>query len=415
MLRYIKNHVDYSQPASGAGFSELRLAELEDEDDSVREPFSARSSQLDEEGTGTATDEEDYVTVNENEIEWVSVDQDVYGAAIYLIIHDSTELWTAREGGNFDQIARPANLLRIVFSVFGLILNVAFQIMVLHFSLFYAVLPSVRKAQVTYQGYHRHCFEKDGTLNQTKWELWDGKESLCNMVFANTRFLYVIISLWWMTMLYEIRQSDRLWRAIHNLKPEVVLARSARQRGDVQGDLQDSVHYLAKPSVTRISDGKEKIYSLSCPVRWTIYIIVVIPKALISCALLVLGTMWLASTESVSELILNAVALEFVVEIDHTLFDALFPQMLQRHIKKAHMMLRRPELNPGKAYMRSVAYLALSLGGVAFYLSPVGQSLPYVSVLPGYAGDALCPVWWEKRGTELCGPFAEETCFPFGQ
>merc|ERR1719215_924451 len=110
-----------------------------------------------------------------------------------------------------------------------------------------------------------------------------------------------MIALWWMTMLYEIRECERLGRILVHLKSSV------------------------SSTVTKVVDGDERIIQLACPVRYALFFLVWLPKTFIACVLLVIGTMWLAATGSVVDLILNSVALQFVVEIDETLFGAMFP------------------------------------------------------------------------------------------
>lgn len=349
----------------------------------------------------SSPDAGDYVKVDESRLEWVGLDLDVYGAAAYSIIHDSIELKTASSS---DDIAWPQHLFRVLFSCVGLLINTGLQVSVLYFSWQYAVLPSVREAQVTYRDYHAKCFEKDGSLNTTKWKAWpeERKVQLCNLVFANSTFLYVIIVLWWMTMLHDIRECERLWRTIYNL------AHSETIQGIVkQCDLNVSTDGR--------SSGKTRIVSLPLPVRTSIYILVLIPKTTISLILMITGTMWLASTKAVPDLILNAVALQFVVEIDRTLFDALFPHSIRRSIEKARIAHLAPEVAVAYGYLRSFFYLLLCFGGVVLYLSPLGQSLPYVSVLPNYQHDAHCPVWWNEQSTRICDIPALGECFPFGE
>jgi len=341
-------------------------------------------------------DDSELQKIEESQEEFIALDQDVYGAGVYTIIHDSQVIMSKEHffehgcgGGAVD------DGFRVGFTICGLIINFVLQIQLLWFTCEFAVMPSVSRLQLIYQEYHSKCFEPSGNFNVTKWNMWDGQEQLCNMVFANSPFLYVMIVLWWMTMIAEIRECERLFRTIHHL-------RSTTSMKDV----------------FRVVDGEERIERLMCPVRYTLYCVIWLPRLFISCALLVLGTMWLAATHSVQDLILNAIALEFVVEVDKTLFDAMFPATLARHIENAKLSHLKVDLTPLYGYVRSVVWMCLNFGGVAFYLSPLGQRMPLVGVLPQYANDALCPIYWGEQAKRVCSMWDHYNgvqCFPFGE
>ena len=55
---------------------------------------------------------------------------------------------------------------------------------------------------------------------------------------------------------------------------------------------------------------------ITTPIRWALYLILLLPTMAISMTLLTISTVWLAATDSFADLILNAIALEFVSAID---------------------------------------------------------------------------------------------------
>ena len=46
----------------------------------------------------------------------------------------------------------------------------------------------------------------------------------------------------------------------------------------------------------------------------------------IACCLFVLGTLYVGRTAQIDELLLNAIALEFVISVDELIFDGLMPR-----------------------------------------------------------------------------------------
>merc|ERR1719401_2196783 len=88
---------------------------------------------------------------------------------------------------------------------------------------------------------------------------------------------------------------------------------------------------------TEEDDDEIWIVSLTPFVRWALLLMILVPKLLIGAALMMLGMIWLSATESFGELILNAVALEFVINIDDHLFEALLPKSYREDMLKVQM------------------------------------------------------------------------------
>merc|ERR1719359_643971 len=86
-------------------------------------------------------------------------------------------------------------------------------------------------------------------------------------------------------------------------------------------------------------DGISRVKGLIKSVRFMLFAFMVLPKMLISLALLVLGTMWLVATDDFSDLILNAVALEFVIKLDELIFECMVPQTVKQDLANAKLWI----------------------------------------------------------------------------
>merc|ERR1712217_96665 len=82
------------------------------------------------------------------------------------------------------------------------------------------------------------------------------------------------------------------------------------------------------------------IVGLTPFVRILVFVFILIPKFFIGFVLMMIGMTWLSATESFSELMLNSLALEFVIRIDDHLFKALLPDRYREDMLK--VMLRIP-------------------------------------------------------------------------
>merc|ERR1719284_459601 len=92
----------------------------------------------------------------------------------------------------------------------------------------------------------------------------------------------------------------------------------------------------------RDADGDgvaEKVVNgLTWAVKGTILVLVLLPRFVITCALLWLGCRWLAATNDFSDLVLNAVALEFLLMLKDLLYYVLVPDRNKRDLQHTEVM-----------------------------------------------------------------------------
>jgi len=334
-----------------------------------------------------------YFTHHGEEIE---IDEDVYGVAIFSIIHDGTEILSDK---NRDHVSLPVNVFRMVFSIVMLLTNFVLQVLMLVLAYQRVVAPSVHKVQSVYKQYRENCYE-EGIFRLHRWQDYDeeDKRHLCHMVFGSFWFIYGILFLWWGVMITEVRKNERLVRIINNLgravNPDEMFVVGAGR------------------------EGCDLIVRLTPPVRAFLYGILLLPKFVINFVLLVLGTMWLAATDKFEDLILNAVALEFVISIDELLFRAFIPVSVKQAMTQVRLW-NQTEGEPGKfdphtivlGLMSSTGWYFVCIIGIPIFLT-FGQSIPFIGVMPGFANDIDCTDFWASKTQRLC--HMDEECFSTG-
>merc|ERR1712048_848401 len=89
------------------------------------------------------------------------------------------------------------------------------------------------------------------------------------------------------------------------------------------------------------------IIALTKTARMAIFLAVVVPKLCIACYLLYMGLQWLTSGNSYTGLILDALSLQFIVQLDEILFDALYPHDFKDMIEGSTVLV--PEAHQTKA------------------------------------------------------------------
>lgn len=341
--------------------------------------------------------------ISEDELqgEEVDIDQDVYGAAVFSITYDFFEMFT---GKDHDGLTIWLNVYRVTFVITLLLFNYCFQIGLLHWVYRYVAKPSVHEAQSLYREYHWTTF-RNGTFSWSLWDNWTRKDGLCGLAFSLFPFMYMILCLWWILMLTEVRKTERLFRKFRQLR------------------------YTNDPNLMVIrgkgTDEPNLIVGLTPFTRCFLYVVLLLPKFAIAILLWVVGSVWLVATDSFADLILNSVALEFIICIDEILFEGLLPESVKQDIDNTKMVVRA-EMKTGDpvldaiehekrvkaGYHRSTFWLFFILIGVYLYLT-YGQDYPFIGVFPGYRGDAFCDKWWAEHTAEVCAPGKE--CFPINQ
>jgi len=290
------------------------------------------------------------------------------------------------------------HLTRFVYAMSMVGMNLMMQVSIVYWVNLYVVGESVWMIQGDYAQFHHDVFDKDGTFSLETWKSWDGpRDSLCGAVLTKTIFLSVILFLWSGRMLGELKQCLVLRINIANLPS----APASAQHHDTILERDDQHLVLAMTPLVRV----------------TLYVIVIIPKACICILLWYIGLRWLTSTIEFSNLILNALALEFILRIDEQILEFFLPPRATANVSKTKFaypkedeLTKEEELASMQSdYNWNIFYFFLCLSLTLVYLNFLQQ------VLPSYPFDVgeHCGKWFEERFLPRCHPF-ERNCFPFG-
>jgi hypothetical protein len=336
--------------------------------------------------------------------EKIPLDEDVYGAVFFSLTFDISEILSPHKDD--DGLGWGVNLYRLIFTLLLLCANYLLQIGLVVWVYSYVASSSVHKAQIVYQNFHADVF-KDGKFQMHLWDKWDQKDDLCGLAFCEYWFVYAILSLWWIAMITEMQKTFDLCRKIVELP--------------ITKDTDSMVY--------RTNDNDERehlLWQLTAPLRAGLLGVLFLPKLAICAGLWWVGTVWLAATDSFENLVMNSVALTFVTSIDELIYTGLIPVTMKRNItitnivKKGEMEDKEHENVIRAAYQWATVRVAIVVLGVAFYMSPWGQSIPRLGSLPspgifpgyGYDHRIACRDLWARQRTRVCT--AGEECFPLG-
>jgi len=328
------------------------------------------------------------------------IDEDVYGATIFSVCYDLREIIA----GVHDDLGYALHVYRLFYVVLLLCGNYCMQAGLLLWIYRMVALPQVNQAQTVYKRFHLEVFV-DGIFDDSLWRHYD-RSYVCNICFSNFWFMYVILLLWGIHMLIELRTAQRLWRKISALpttsSTKDIIIKVEKQDLKIVGIEREDL------------DQMNYIVRLTNPIRCLLYVLLLVPKMCIAMGLLFVGWIWLTATDSVTSLILNCVSLGFVVNIDELIFEGLIPETMKANIRMTNFYL------PGSkqdrlfravmlGYLRSTLFVILVFLGTYVYMV-YGQDIPFIGVFPGYGHEASCNDYWMELVMNVCK--SDLQCFP---
>lgn len=152
--------------------------------------------------------------------------------------------------------------------------------------------------------------------------------------------------------------------------------------------------------------------------KMLLFVLVYVPKRIIVIALIFSGSCWLLATEHVADLILNSLALAFVVEVDELIASTFFPDFFIEQLSTLAVALPQDpnRLDKEKEATRKTWAFARSALFVLGTLAFVEFMMTFQPVLPGFKFDVASPCARVlEEQVPWCWPWQKEDCFPHGK
>jgi len=334
----------------------------------------------------------------------VDLDENAYGAAAVAIIKDVAKLHQELQT-KAPCAALSLTITRLVSALGIMIVNLLFQGLILWYINMYVVQPSVRHVQELYGHFHEANFDADGVFDPTAWEVFEEKGGVCQITMSSRAFYFGILMLWGLLMMQELRACERVVR-------DIVAVRGVSR-------LEHMVEYI-KTGNSELG-GRCLIVGLTPGTRWTVLLVVCLPRILIGICLFGLGCRWLSSSASFADMTLNAMALEFVKNIDELLYDSVLPRQLKQDIAdtnvfKIEKQKKKADLDKEEwnGYLRTTIWVMVITTFIGTYGAVFQSVLPFdLSEL-----SALCANQVAKSQTPVCvSPTMlgwSQECYPYG-
>jgi len=315
------------------------------------------------------------------------VPEDTYGFAVVSLIRDIHLI--AR-----DEYQWRLRVSRVVSSALIILLNTGLQLYMMWEIKRFVTAKWVHDIRVDYDEYQVHMYGSHtviaadgkhrgipGFYNPAAFETLDGglKERVCNIPFSQTPFFVSILFIWALTCIGEIRSCASLFITLTITTPTIGSMKESLKILDVESEDEPPLRVVA---------------GLTGGLKALISIFVILPRILLTLVLLWLGSRFLAATNDFSELVLNTIALEFLLMLKDLLYTTIVPDRNKREIQNIQLLPSEDVEHPSYwAYLGTFSWAAVAMAWVFAYV------YYFQSVLPSYNWDvaAPCTPWVKQR------------------
>jgi len=313
-----------------------------------------------------------------------NLDEDVYGAGITALVRDSYSL-VAGKGDLMLRVSRLASSFLLMVFVVSLQIWVISQMQTLVCG---RAVAEIRKIYGRYEfimygadlnhiyltpngfprGLDKQYFDPANFDNLTR----DEQDLACAIPFSQPKLLLPILFIWTLTIVADLRRCGDLFVRLILSTPTISSMQDAVEEGDGESQI---------------------IVGLTRPVKAALSLTCIIPRWVINVYLLWLGCRWLAATPSFSDLLLNSVALEFIVLLKDALYTGVVPDRNKRATQNTLVQpWQKTEPANYRVFLSSFLLMAVTCAWVLWYV------YRFQMVLPDYKWDvaAICKTFVAK-------------------
>jgi len=341
-----------------------------------------------------SSESEDYgEEVDDVTIRPTDFDPDTFSMTVVALARDSYFL--ARRGKGASVVSRYA---RIVLTVLlgGVTLGTQMFLLLqveqfvcaravhdirLSYDLFEKTIYGEDNCTFTRHGHHRGDLAKFNPSSDVKAlrlsTLKDSdQDDICRIPLSQPKFFAVILVIWTLTCVSQLKKAFHMGRGMWTLETIDSMANALEETGDAD-----------------VSVGAMTLVGLTMPLK-LFFIFFSCVRFAVTAYLLWLGCRWLLATSSFADLILNAVALEFILLLKDGFYMALVPYRNKVDLEITKIKPRRDAMSHGcRAFAGSFWLLGAAVAWVVVYMVKLQE------VLPGYNWDIrqVCVEYIKKR------------------
>jgi len=307
----------------------------------------------------------------------VDIEADCWGALFFVVVRDIPALLV----GFIDCVGR----VRIAYSIVVFIINLFIQATMLFFIFKLLMMPSMFSAEKIYKDFTEKAFEGDVVSDELFEDMSKHhQEHICGLALSQELFVRVIVFLWISTNVAELKD-------IYKKMSETVAIPALPEGLDRRLMVHDN------PATREV---ELLVVCMTLRVKILLFLVIFIPKILIAIFLSVAGCLWLMAAESISDLILNSLALEFVIKVDELICSVYLPPFFIKDITNLALACQEEDKEIEIQKERQMkSFISSSLVLVITALS-VETAIRFQPIIHNYHGEdvnAVCTPYWDNR------------------
>lgn len=319
------------------------------------------------------------------------ISADCWGALFFVVVNDMPDLKVGRISASGKS--------RIVFSIVVFCINLFIQFMLLYFICKLLMMPGMLSAQNVYQYFTSHAFT-DRVIDHDLFELLPHKykAKVCGLALSQTIFARVVLFLWITTNVGELRGNYVKMASTINL-PQLP-----------QGlDLRLMVKDSSDPS----DEHGGRVVCLNQGSKELLVAFIFVPKFIICIFLTTTGCLWLLSAENIGDLILNSLALAFVVQVDELIATVFFPATYLEDLTRLGLASQKEVEDPEIVEAKLIKSFFLCTITLLVTAAFVELAIRFQPVIPSYNGHEVSEACLSYISSQVpwCMP-GRTDCFP---
>lgn len=362
------------------------------EHDAVQGIALRRLAQTSEDGDSDTVEsyvEDDEVYV----IEKHHFDHDIFGMLVCSLVRDLYHLQLGK-GTSISRLARCATTSGLLF------ICVFTQVFLLEKLLNFVAAQSVHDIRIAYDHFELHMYNetyltvngkhrgRDGYFMPERFATLSGVDqaAACRIPLSQPDFFFCVLFIWTITCLGEIKACLYFSVIVLFELPPCPSLREAKWNPDKDSSDDHTAHEFV-------------IVGLPRYLKALILTVVVLPRLGVTAFLLWVGCRWLLATNNFAELILNAVALEFILILKEMVYHTLVPHRNKIDLVSTFIKHKREEPADAWSFTNTLCWGVVAIVWVVSYMGIPHHMQGWQMVLPEYRWDVheVCAPWIKWR------------------
>jgi len=330
---------------------------------------------------------EDYSSSDDDKLpkKTEGLEEDLFGFAVCSLVRDIRFIEVDQQ--------RCLRLSRVIAAQSLVLSNIIVQIFLLYQIKLFVTARAVHDIRETYDTFELHMYGYNNVVptvngfnrgsdptffNITNFNTLQPnvQEAVCRIPLSQPLYIMTILAIWTLTCIGQLRAALDNFATFVYYMPTVKSMHLGLVRDEIEKDCM-------------------LIRGMTLGIKTYIALGIILPRIIITFTLIWLGCRWLLATQDFNDILLNAVALEFIVLLKDVIYVTVVPDRNKRDLQNTLIKDDDADPSPPDPYQFFGSFLWLALAFVWTYL----YVYYFQQVLPDYKWDVhdACAEWIARR------------------